>query len=281
MQYFTLSNGVQMPVTGVGVFQFTPDEAEYSVRTALEHGIRLVDTANRYMNERGTGRGIRSSGIPREDIFLVSKLSPTQFTYDYAIDETLKRLGTDYLDLLFLHHPTGDWRYAYRMLEKAYREDKIRAIGLSNFPEVWLREIDITFDIPVHAAQEEVHPYFTQIEYKKALAQRDIALMAYNPLGHGDPKLLSEPVFVRLAEQYGKTPAQIILRWHLQMQHIAIPAARREDHIVENFDIFDFELSDQDMADIAVLDTETPYHPRTLEGEQEYIFIDQDFNSQK
>ena len=140
MEYFTLNNGIKMPMAGIGVFMMSPAEAEAAVETALKSGVRLIDTANGYMNESGTGRGIKKSGVPREEIFLVTKLWPTVYEKETAVDETLKRLGTDYIDLLFLHQPTDNWRDGYRQIEKAYKEVKVKAIGLSNFPDDLLKE---------------------------------------------------------------------------------------------------------------------------------------------
>ena len=243
MEFVTLNNGMKMPMAGIGVFMLTPDQAEASVESALNSGVRLIDTANGYMNESATGRGIKKSGVPREDIFLVTKLWPTVYEKETAVDETLARLGTDYIDLLFLHQPTDNWRAGYRAIETAVREGKVKAIGLSNFPEELLREAIDTMELKPQMVQVEAHPYFPQTELKKLLKENDMGLMAWYPLGHGDKSLLEEPVFGDLAAKYGKSSAQIILRWHVQSGHVVIPGSKDPEHIRDNFNIFDFTLS--------------------------------------
>ena len=254
MEYFTLNNGIKMPMAGIGVFMMSPAEAETAVETALKSGVRLIDTANGYMNESGTGRGIKKSGVEREEIFLVTKLWPTVYEKETAVDETLKRLGTDYIDLLFLHQPTDNWREGYRQIEKAYKEGKVKAIGLSNFPDELLKEAIDTMEIKPQVVQVEAHPYFPQT-----------GLMAWYPLGHGDKALIGEPVFGELAAKYGKSNAQIILRWHVQSGNIVIPGSKNPDHIRDNFDIFDFELTDEDMEKIAGVDKNVRYYTATPE----------------
>ena len=167
MEYFDLNNGTRMPMAGIGVFMLSPAEAEASVESALRSGVRLIDTANAYMNESATGRGIKKSGVAREEIFLVSKLWPTVYAKETAVDEMLARLGTDYVDLLFLHQPTANWREGYKNIEKAYREGKVKAIGLSNFPEDLLEEAIEWAEIKPHVVQVEAHPYFPQHKLKK------------------------------------------------------------------------------------------------------------------
>ncbi len=265
MEYFTLNNGTKMPMAGIGVFMMSPAEAEASVESALRSGVRLIDTANGYMNESGTGRGIRKSGVPREEIFLVTKLWPTVYEKETAIDETLQRLDTDYIDLLFLHQPTDNWREGYKQIEKAYKEGKVKAIGLSNFPEDLLKEAIDTMEIKPQVVQVEAHPYFSQTELKKILKETGMGLMAWYPLGHGDKNLVGEPVFAQLAEKYGKTNAQIILRWHIQSGNVVIPGSKNPDHIRDNFDIFDFTLTDGEMAQIAELDKGVRYYNGTPE----------------
>lgn len=265
MEYYTLNNGIKMPMAGIGVFMMSPAEAEAAVETALKSGVRLIDTANGYMNESGTGRGIKKSGVEREDIFLVTKLWPTVYEKETAVDESLKRLGTDYIDLLFLHQPTDNWREGYKQIEKAYKEGKVKAIGLSNFPDELLKEAIDTMEIKPQVVQVEAHPYFPQTELKKVLAQTGMGLMAWYPLGHGDKALIGEPVFGELAAKYGKSNAQIILRWHVQSGNIVIPGSKNPDHIRDNFDIFDFELSSEDMEKIAEVDKNVRYYTATPE----------------
>ena len=265
MEFFTLNNGINMPMAGIGVFMMSPAEAESAVESALKSGVRLIDTANGYMNESGTGRGIKKSGVAREDIFLVTKLWPTVYEKETAVDETLKRLDTDYIDLLFLHQPTANWREGYKQIEKAYQEGKVKAIGLSNFPDDLLREAIETMEIKPQVVQVEAHPYFPQTELKKILAQTRMGLMAWYPLGHGDKTLIEQPVFGELGKKYGKTNAQIILRWHVQSGNVVIPGSKNPDHIRDNFDIFDFTLTDEDMAEIAKVDKGVRYYTATPE----------------
>ncbi len=264
MEYFALNNGTRMPMAGIGVFKLSPEEAEASVESALRSGIRLIDTANAYMNESATGRGIKKSGVAREEIFLVSKLWPTVYEKETAVDEMLARLGTDYVDLLFLHQPTANWREGYKNIEKAYREGKVKAIGLSNFPIDLLKEAIDWAEIKPQVVQDEAHPYFPQTELKKVLAETGMGLMAWAPLGQGDKNLINEPVFTELAEKYGKSNAQIILRWQ-QSGNVVFPGSRNPDHIRDNFDIFDFALTDDEMARIAAVDKNTRYYHATPE----------------
>ena len=265
MEYFKLSNGIEMPMAGIGTFMMNPAEAEAAVESALRSGVRLIDTANGYMNESGTGRGIKKSGVKREEIFLVSKLWPTVYEKETAVDETLTRLGTDYVDLLFLHQPTANWREGYRNIEKAYKEGKVKAIGLSNFPEALIREAIKTMEIKPQVVQVEAHPYYPQTKLKKMLAETGMGLMAWFPLGHGDKNLVNEPVFTELAAKYGKSNAQIILRWHIQNGDVIFPGSRNPAHIRDNFDIFDFALNDEEMAAVAKLDKGVRYYHESPE----------------
>lgn len=265
MEYFTLNNGIKMPMAGIGVFMLSPAEAENSVESALKSGVRLIDTANGYMNESATGRGMKKSGVPREEIFLVTKLWPTVYEKETAVDETLKRLDTDYIDLLFLHQPTDNWREGYKAIEKAVKEGKVKAIGLSNFPNELLKEAIATMEIKPQVVQVEAHPYFPQTELKKILKETDMGLMAWYPLGHGDKSLMEEPVFTTLAKKYGKSNAQVILRWHVQSGHVVIPGSKNPAHIQDNFNIFDFSLTDEDMAEISKVDKEVRYYTATPE----------------
>lgn len=251
MEYFKLNNGIKMPMAGIGVFKLTPEQAEASVESALNQGIRLIDTANAYMNESATGRGIKKSGVARDEIFLVSKLWPTVYEKDTAVDEMLVRLDTDYVDLLFLHQPTANWKEGYKNIEKAVKEGKVRTIGLSNFPLDLLEEAIEWAETKPQVVQDETHPYYPQTELKEILARTDMALMAWAPIGQGNKDLLSEPVFENLAAKYGKSNVQIILRWHIQSGNIVIPGSKNPDHIRDNFDIFDFCLTDGEMAEIA------------------------------
>ena len=281
MEYLTLNNGNKMPMAGIGVFLLKPEETELSVLSALADGIRLIDTANAYMNEKAVGRAMKKSGVAREDIFLVTKLWPTVYTDENAVDETLARLGTEYIDLLFLHQPACDWRTGYKMMEKAYKEGKVKALGVSNFPIDWLKEIIETAEIKPQMVQVEAHPYYPQTELKKVLAETGMGLMAWYPLGHGDKNLINEPVFTKLAEKYGKSNAQIILRWHVQSGNVIFPGSRNPAHIRDNFNIFDFTLTDEEMKEIAAVDKNVRYYNATIEEAQKYAKMNMDFNAQE
>ena len=263
MEYAVLNNEVKCPVVGIGTFMLSPADAENSVREALEMGYSLVDTANAYVNERACGRGMRESGLKREEIFLSTKLWPSEYENPNAVDETMERLGVDYLDLLYIHQPAGNWLAGYRQLEKAYKEGKAKSIGISNFEGEYIAELETKWEIVPQFIQVEAHPYFTQQELRKTLDKYGINLMAWYPLGHGDKSLIEEPIFAELGKKYGKTPAQIILRWHTQMGFVVIPGSRNTDHIRDNLDILDFKLTDEEMAEIAKLDKGERYYYRS------------------
>ena len=265
MEKMVLNNGIECPVIGIGTFMLSPADAENSVREALKMGYSLVDTANAYVNERAVGRGIRKSGAAREDVFLSTKLWPSEYENENAVDETLERLGVDYVDLLYIHQPAGNWLAGYRQLEKAYKEGKAMSIGISNFEGKYLEELETKWEVIPQFIQVEAHPYFTQKELRKTLDKYDIRLMSWYPLGHGDKSLINEPVFAELGEKYGKTSAQVILRWHTQMGFAVIPGSRNVDHIRDNLNILDFELADEEMKEIEKLDKEQRYYHRTDE----------------
>ncbi len=265
MEYAVLNNEVKCPVVGIGTFMLSPAEAENSVREALKMGYSLVDTANAYVNERACGRGMRDSGLKREEVFLSTKLWPSEYENENAVDETLERLGVDYVDLLYIHQPAGNWLAGYRQLEKAYKEGKAKAIGISNFEGKYIEELESRWEIVPQFIQVEAHPYFTQKELRKTLDKYGIKLMAWYPLGHGDKSLIEEPVFAELGKKYGKTPAQIILRWHTQMGFVVIPGSKNVDHIKDNLDILDFKLTDEEMSEIAKLDKDERYYHRSDE----------------
>ena len=254
MKELKLNNGVLMPNVGIGTFLLEPKDAENSVREALKMGYRLIDTANCYVNERAVGRGMRDSGVPREQIFLSTKLWPTEYNNPHAVEETLERLGTDYIDLLFIHQPTKNWREGYKQLVKAYKEVKIRSIGVSNFEEQ-IEDVLKEFDVKPQVIQVECHPFFPQNELRKIAEKEDIKIMSWYPLGGkgmtGD--LLNNPVVVAIAEKHHKSSAQVVLKWHTQMGFIVIPGSKNVDHIRDNIDIYDFELDESDMNEMAKL----------------------------
>ena len=265
MENITLNNGNTCPVVGIGTFMLSPADAENSVREALRMGYSLVDTANAYVNECAVGRGIQASGAKREDVFLSTKLWPSEYENPNAVDETLERLGVDYVDLLYIHQPAGNWLAGYRQLEKACRDGKARAIGISNFEGKYIEALEKEWEIAPQFIQVEAHPYFTQGELRRTLDKYGIRLMSWYPLGHGDKALLQEPVFAALGRKYGKSPAQVILRWHTQMGFVVIPGSRNVDHIRDNLNILDFALTDGEMAEIAKLDRGERYYHRTDE----------------
>ena len=263
MEYITLNNGLQCPVIGIGTFMLSPADAQNSVREALNMGYSLVDTANAYVNERAVGRGIRESGADRGEVFLSTKLWPSEYENPNAVDETLERLGVNYVDLLYIHQPAGNWLEGYRQLEKAYKEGKAKSIGISNFEGKYIAELKTKWEIVPQFIQVEAHPYYTQKELRETLDQYGIRLMSWYPLGHGDKSLMEEPVFAELGEKYGKSPAQVILRWHTQMGFVVIPGSKNVDHIKDNLDIVDFRLTEEEMARIAQLDRGERYYHRT------------------
>ena len=281
MKFATLNNGLSMPMAGIGTFLLTPDEAEASVLAALEDGYRLIDTANAYVNEKAVGRAMKKSGLKREEIFLETKLWPSFYEDDNAVDKTLERLGTDTIDLLLIHQPAGNYVAGYRQMEKAYKEGKVKAIGLSNFNQAQIEEILGLCQVKPAVLQTEVHPYFQEQELKSFLSKEGMVIQAWYPLGHGDKALLEEPLFTELGKKYGKTNAQIILRWHIQDGNIVIPGSKNPAHIKDNFDLFDFSLTEEEMAKIAALDKNTRYYTSTPEMLKKYAEIVPDVDGQK
>ena len=281
MECTTLNNGLKMPMAGIGTFLLSPDEAEASVLAALEDGYRLIDTANAYVNEKAVGRAMKKSGLKREEIFLETKLWPSFYENDDAVDKTLERLGTDYIDLLLIHQPAGNYVAGYRQMEKAYKEGKVRAIGLSNFNQEQIEEILSLCEVKPAVLQTEAHPYFQERELKKFLERAGMVIQAWYPLGHGDKALLEEPLFAELAKKYGKTNAQVILRWHIQAGNIVIPGSKNPAHIKDNFDLFDFSLTEEEMAKIAALDKDTRYYTSTPEMLRRYVEMVPDVDGQK
>ena len=281
MEYATLNNGLKMPMAGIGTFLLSPDEAEASVLAALEDGYRLIDTANAYVNEKAVGRAMKKSGLKREEIFLETKLWPSFYEDEEAVDKTLERLGTDYIDLLLIHQPAGNYVAGYRQMEKAYKEGKVRAIGLSNFNQGQIEEILSLCEVKPAVLQTEVHPYFQERELKKFLEREGMVIQAWYPLGHGDKALLEEPLFAELAKKYGKTNAQVILRWHIQAGNIVIPGSKNPAHIKDNFDLFDFSLTEEEMAKITALDKDTRYYTSTPEMLRRYAEMVPDVDGQK
>ena len=270
MKYASLNNGVKMPMAGIGTFLLTPDEAEASVVSALQNGYRLIDTANAYVNEKAVGRAMKKSGLQREEIFLETKLWPSFYEQPDAVEKTLQRLDTDYIDLLLIHQPSGNYIAGYQQMEKAYKAGKVRAIGLSNFNQEQIEEILSACEVKPTVLQTELHPYHQEPELKAFLRENDIVPQAWYPLGHGDKALLEEPLFAELGKKYGKSAAQIILRWHMQDGNIVIPGSKNPEHIKANFDLFDFALTDEEMNKIAAMNQNKRYYTSTPELLKKY-----------
>lgn len=281
MEFTKLNNGIEMPMSGIGTFLLTPDEAENAATYALKSGFQLIDTANAYCNEKAVGRAMKKSGVDRKNIFLETKLWPYFYEDDDAVEKTLERLDTDYIDLLLIHQPAGNYIAGYKQMEKAYKEGKVRAIGLSNFTEEQICEILNMCEVKPSVLQTEVHPYYQEKKLKQFLAQEDIKIQAWYPLGHGDKKLLNEPYFTELAKKYGKTTAQIILRWHIQDGNIVIPGSKNVDHIRDNFDVFDFELTKNEMSEISAMDCNKKYYTSTPELLKQYAEMHPPVEEQK
>ena len=281
MEYVTLNNGVKMPMAGIGTFLLTPDEAEASVLSALRSGYRLIDTANAYVNEKAVGWAMKKSGVARKDIFLETKLWPAFYEQADAVDKTLERLDTDYIDLLLIHQPAGNYIAGYQLMEKAYKEGKVKAIGLSNFTPAQIQEILDLCEVKPAVLQTEVHPYSQEKELKEFLAKEGMVIQAWYPLGHGDRSLIQEPLFTELAKKYGKSNAQIILRWHIQDGNIVIPGSKNPEHIKSNLDLFDFSLTNEEMAKISAMDQQKRYYHSTPEMLKKYAEIVPDVDGQK
>ena len=273
--YITLNDGNKIPQFGLGVFQIPGDEkTKEACLEAFKLGYRHIDTAHAYQNERGVGQAVKESGIPREEIWITSKLWPSEYGEGKtakAIDKMLERLQTDYIDLLLLHQQFGDYLGAWKDMEKAVAESKVKSIGLSNFESERLEEVLAAATINPSVLQVECHPYYQQNDLKKRIAPYNTVIESWYPLGHGDAALIEEPVFTKLAEKYGKTNAQIILRWHIQEGTIVFPKSSNPVHIKENIDIFDFELTEEEMNEIRQLDKGFRYYTRTLAEQEEAL----------
>ena len=268
MEYITLNNGLKLPKLGFGTIGQSGNQITENVSFALNNGYQLIDTANRYGNEVEVGKGLKKSGKKREKYFLETKLGPTLYENDQAIDDTLKRLDVDYVDVMLLHHPVNNYIYAYKMLEKAYKAGKIKAIGVSNFPVEKLQELFDQCETVPALMQVECHPYYPAEAVKEFCDQHHIALQSWYPLGHGNTGMINDPVFVDLGKKYHKTSVQIILRWHSQMGFGLVPGSKSLNHIKENAEIFDFTLTDEEMALIATVNKHEPFYKVTKESLQ-------------
>lgn len=256
MQTIQLNNGIEMPLLGYGVFQVPPQEAERCVADALEVGYRMIDTAQAYGNEEGVGAAIAKSGIPRDEIFIVTKVWITNAGEERAaksIESSLRKLQTDYIDLLLIHQAYGDVFGSWRAMEKAYRDGKTRAIGVSNFQACRFYDFASSVDVKPAVNQLQCCVLSQQNGILPEMARYDTRMMAWGPIGQGSDDLLANPVLARIGAQYGKSAAQVALRWLVQRGIVAIPKSTHKERMAENFDIFDFSLSDADMQAIAPL----------------------------
>lgn len=269
-----LNNGLAIPQFGFGVYQIDPAETEAACLEALRLGYRHIDTAHAYQNERGVGAALRKSGLPREEVWITSKLWPTEYgekASEAGIDAMLTRLGTDRIDLLLLHQQVGDTLGAWRAMERAVAAGKVRSIGVSNFDGERLDAILAAATVKPAAFQVECHPYYQQRALKERIAAFGGVLESWYPIGHGDPALLGEPVFARIGARFGKTPVQVILRWHIQEGNVVFPKSTNPKHIADNLDIFDFELTADDMAAIRALDCDRRYYTATYEQQKGFL----------
>jgi len=259
MQNVTLNNGVKMPIIGFGVYQI-PDaeECENAVYEALMAGYRLIDTAAGYLNEEAVGRAIKRSGVPREELFITTKLWVQDAGYEsakLAFAKSLKKLQLDYLDLYLIHQPFGDYYGAWRAMEDLYREGKIKAIGVSNFLPDRLMDLIVHNEIVPAVNQVETHPFYQQIESAAFMKEQGVQHQSWAPFAEGRGNMFGNEVLASIAEKHNKSVAQVVLRWLVQREVVVIPKSVRKERIVENFNIFDFELSADDMQQIATLDT--------------------------
>lgn len=260
MEYITLSNGLKMPILGYGVYQVTKDECERCVLDALKVGYRSIDTAQSYYNEEEVGNALIKSGIPREELFLTSKIWVDNYGYDdcrKSVEISLKKLKTDYLDLMLLHQPFADYFGAYRALEDLYQEGKLKAIGISNFYADRFVDMAGFTRIPPMVNQVETHPLNQQIVAKEYMDKYHCQIEAWAPFGEGRNDLFNNPVLKEIAAMHGKSTAQVMLRWNIQRSVVVIPKSTHIERMQENFDVFDFELSTAQMDEIKALDTRT------------------------
>ena len=257
MEYITLDNGVRMPQEGYGVFQIPPEECERCVSDALSVGYRLIDTASAYGNEEGVGAAVRKSGISREELFITTKLWVQDAGYEgakRAVEASMKRLGLDYLDLYLIHQPFGDYYGAWRAMEEMYREGTIRAIGVSNFDEARLVDLCVNHEIQPAVNQVELHPFHQQTSAIQTMRRYQVQPEAWGPLSEGQRNIFRHRLLSKIAARYGKSTAQIILRWNIQRGVVVIPKSARKERMEENMNIWDFALDSKDMDAIAALD---------------------------
>ena len=258
MEYVTLNNGVKMPLEGFGVFQVPdPAQCEQAVLDAIESGYRLIDTAAAYMNEKAVGEAIKKCGVPREELFITTKLWVQDATYEgakEAIQTSLDNLGLDYLDLYLIHQPLKDYVGAYRAMEEAYKEGKLKAIGVCNFYPARLADLCETVEVMPAVNQVELHPFFQQENALAVMKEYGVVQEAWGPFAEGNHGIFTHPVLTKIGDKYGKSAAQVALRWNVQRGVVVIPKSVHKDRMEQNMNIWDFSLSDEDMAEIAKLD---------------------------
>lgn len=258
MKTIKLHNGIEMPQIGYGVYQVSPEECERCVADAISVGYRMIDTAQAYNNEEGVGKAVKASGIDRKELFIVTKIWISNYGYERAkasIDESLRRLQTDYIDLMLLHQPFCDRYGAYRALEEAYKEGKLRSIGVSNFYPDHLIDLASNVEIKPMVNQVETHVFNAQTTAKRYMDEYDCRIMSWGPLAEGRNNFFSNPTLAEIAKKHNKSIPQIALRWLLQRDVIIIPKSTHKDRMIQNLDIQNFELTAEDMAKIASLDT--------------------------
>lgn len=262
MEYITLKNGVKMPQEGFGVFQISDlDQCETAVQMALKTGYRLIDTASSYKNESAVGNAIRNSGVAREDVFLTTKAYIPDMSYEGALqafEKSCKDLGTDYLDLYLIHMPLGDYYGAWRAFEELYKAGRIKVIGVCNFSKVDLLDFSYNVEVMPMVNQIEIHPYYQRDEELKFMKQLDVQGEAWAPFSEGMHNLFENTVLQAIGKKYDKTPAQVMLRWHVQRGVVIIPKSVHIDRMKENINIWDFVLTDDDMQAIAAIDINQP-----------------------
>ena len=258
MEFITLNNGVKMPLEGFGVFQVPdPAQCEQAVLDAIASGYRLIDTAAAYMNEKAVGEAIKKSGVPREELFITTKLWVQDASYEAAkkaIQTSLDNLGLSYLDLYLIHQPMGDYVGAYRAMEEAYKEGKLKAIGVCNFYPHRLADLCETVEVIPAVNQVELHPFFQQENALALMKEYGVVPEAWGPFAEGNHGIFTHPVLTAIGQKYGKSAAQVVLRWNVQRGVVVIPKSVHKERIEQNMNIWDFQLSDEDMAEIAKLD---------------------------
>ncbi len=261
MDYLTLNNGIRMPLVGFGTFMLGGEACSEAVAAAIENGYRMIDTAEAYGNEKAVGDGIKQSGVDRKELFLVTKVNFKSYeNAEQTVKQSLENLQTDYIDLLLLHWPFANYYAAWRVLEKLYAERKVRAIGVSNFEPDQLIDLIAYNKIVPAVNQIETNLYCQRNIERSWMDKKQVAHMAYAPLGQGNRnEMFSEPVVLAIAEKYGKTPAQVMLRFLTQKGIAVIPRSTKPEHIKENFELFDFTLTDNEMAQLATLDKKEPF----------------------